>query len=57
MISALYRAVAETAPSMESTIAFPIHQPDDGDDDSVIFDITSDEFCTDEFRMYDFKVC
>jgi hypothetical protein len=60
MISALYRAVAENAPSMESmagSIPFPIHQPDDGDDDSVIFDITSDEFCSDEFRMYDFKVC
>ena len=60
MISALYRAVAAEndfkGPSMD-TMPFPIHQPDDGDDDSVIFDITSDEFCTDEFRMYDFKVC
>ena len=61
MISALYRAVAENgasdfkAPGMDA-MPFPIHQPDDGDDDSVIFDITSDEFCTDEFRMYDFKV-
>lgn len=57
MISALYRAVAENAaaPSM-GNMPFPI-QPDDGDDDSVIFDITSDEFCSDEFRMYDFKVC
>jgi hypothetical protein len=59
MISALYRAVAESATSMDSmgNIPFPLHQPDDGDDDSVIFDITSEEFCSDEFRMYDFKVC
>jgi hypothetical protein len=43
---------------MESTVAFPV-QPGDGcaDDDSIIFDISSEEFCTDEFRMYDFKVC
>lgn len=37
-----------------------VHLPSEdayGDDDSVIFDISSEEFSTDEFRMFDFKVC
>eukprot|EP00892_Ulva_mutabilis_P010124 jgi/Ulvmu1/7484/UM037_0028.1 len=44
---------------MGSNVPMHVHLPAEdayADDDSVIFDIASEEFSTDEFRMFDFKV-
>ena len=45
--------------NMGSNVPMHVHLPSEdayADDDSVIFDIASEEFSTDEFRMFDFKV-
>lgn len=60
-LAKLYQSVVDCMScTMGSNLPMHVHLPSEdayADDDSVIFDIASEEFSTDEFRMFDFKVC